>query len=82
MSLLLNPAGTVHLNDDATGDLSGNDNDDFNFKVDPAESRGRNACPPRVYVPPSVSEMYAGGLQEHRGWHRPHQPIAVMTADC
>ncbi|XP_011877301.1 PREDICTED: uncharacterized protein LOC105567226 [Vollenhovia emeryi] len=38
MSLLLNPAGTVHLNDDATEDpyLSGDENDDFNFKYVPA----------------------------------------------
>lgn len=44
MSLLLNSAGTVQLNDDATEGLSGNDNDDFNFKVDPAESPGKGGA--------------------------------------
>lgn len=40
MSLLLNPAELVHLNDE-TEDLffSGNENDDYNFKVDSAESQ-------------------------------------------
>lgn len=58
MSLLLNPAETVHLNDDATEDpfLSGNDNDDFNFKVDPAESQYRVSAS-RLYL--SVNEMLA-----------------------
>lgn len=41
MSLLLNPAELVYLNDGETEDpfLSGNENDDYNFKVDSAESQ-------------------------------------------
>lgn len=92
MSLLLNPAGTVQLNDDATEDLSGNDNDDFNFKVDPAARNlggregTRNARPFRtsffskrnVRASPANSTATAG-------WH-PHRasakPIDTMTADC
>jgi len=50
MSLLLNPAELVHLNDNETEDsfLSGNENDDYNFKVDSIESRDNT----------SVSHLY------------------------
>lgn len=42
MSFLLNPVEPVHPNDDETEDsyFSGNENDDYNFKVDSAESWG------------------------------------------
>jgi len=42
MSLLLNPVELVHLNNDETEDsnFSGNENDDYNFKVDSAVISG------------------------------------------
>lgn len=61
MSHLLNPAELAHLNDDEIEDpfLCGNDNDDYNFKVDSTEYLKITPYVRSAFILLSVSKILA-----------------------